>query len=151
MEGRSIEEAPRVDRSLANEFEGDKKLSFWMDVRVEKVFDDGEYDAKLVNVGPKQTKFGVALMWTFEIDGEDVRVNGFTSMSPSTWGKAYQWAAAIAEEIDPKLGWGPEDVIGGECVVALEAAEDDQGVEKNKVVNVKPPKKGKTGTANSPR
>ena len=151
MEGRSIGEAPRVDRSLANEFEGDKKLSFRMDVRVEKVLEDGAYDAKLVNVEQRETKFGDRLMWTFEVDGEDAEVVGFTSMSPSTKAKAYQWAAAIAEEIDPKTGWGPEDLIGGECVVALEAAEDAQGVEKNKVVKVKPPKKGKTGTANSAR
>jgi hypothetical protein len=61
----------------------------------------------------------------------------------STKAKAYQWAAAIAGEIDPKLGWGPEDLIGGECVVVLEAAEDAQGTEKNKVVKVKPPRRNK--------
>ena len=61
-------------------------------------------------------------------------------------------AAAEIRELDAvrprgggtKLGWGPEDVIGGECVVVLEAAEDAQGTEKNKVVKVKPPRKGKT-------
>jgi hypothetical protein len=68
-------------------------------------------------------------------------------MSPSTKAKAYQWAAAIAGEIDPRLGWGPEDLVGGECVVVLEAAEDSQGAEKNKVVKVKPPKKGKINAA----
>ncbi len=50
-------------------------------------------------------------------------------------------------EIDPKLGWGPEELIGGECVVVLEVAEDAQGTEKNKVVKVKPQRKGKTETA----
>jgi hypothetical protein len=45
--------------------------------------------------------------------------------------------------MDPKLGWGPEDLIGGECVVVLEAAEDAQGIDKNKVVKVKPPRKDK--------
>ena len=115
-----------------------------MDVKVEKVLEDGAYDAKLVNVEQKETKFGDRLMWTFQVDGENTEVVGFTSMSPSTKAKAYQWAAAIAGEIDPKLGWGPEDLIGGECVVVLEAAEDAQGTEKNKVVKVKLPKKGKT-------
>jgi hypothetical protein len=86
-------------------------------------------------------------MWTFEVNGENTEVVGFTSMSPSTKAKAYQWAAAIAGEIDPKLGWGPEDLIGGECVVVLEAAEDAQGAEKNKVVKVKPPRKGKITAA----
>jgi hypothetical protein len=115
-------------------------LSFRMDVKVDKLFDDGIYDARLVNVEQKETKFGDRLMWTFEVDAEKAEVVGFTSMSPSTKAKAYQWAAAIADEIDPKLGWGPEDLIGGECIVVLEAAEDAQGTEKNKVVKVKPPR-----------
>jgi hypothetical protein len=119
-------------------------MGFRMDVKMEKVLEDGAYDAKLVNVEQKETKFGDRLMWTFEIDGENTEVVGFTSMSPRTQAKAYQWASAVAGEIDPKLGWGPEDLIGGECVVVLEAAEDAQGTEKNKVVKVKPPRKGKT-------
>jgi hypothetical protein len=119
-------------------------LSFRMDVKVEKLLKDGAYDAKLVNVEQKETKFGDRLMWTFEVDGESTEVVGFTSMSPSTKAKAYQWAAAIIREIDPKLGWGPEDLIGGECVVVLEAVEDAQGTEKNKVVKVKAPRLSKT-------
>jgi hypothetical protein len=115
-----------------------------MDVKVEKILEDGAYDARLVNVEQKETKFGDRLMWTFNIDGENTEVVGFTSKSPSTKAKAYQWAVAIAGEIDPKSGWGPEDLIGGECVVVLEAAEDAQGTEKNKVVKVKPLKKDKT-------
>jgi len=118
-------------------------VTFRMDVRVDKVLEDGAYDAKLVNVEQKETKFGERLMWTFQVDGENAEVVGFTSMSPSTRAKAYQWAAAVAGEIDPKLGWGPEDLIDGECVVVLEAAEDAQGTEKNKVVKVKPPRRNK--------
>jgi hypothetical protein len=121
-------------------------LSFRMDVRVEKVLDDGAYDAKLVNVEQKETKFGDRLMWTFQVDGENTEVVGFTSMSPSTRANAYQCAVAIAGEIDPKVGWGPEDLIGGECIVVLEAAEDAQGTAKNKVVKVKPPSKGRVQT-----
>jgi hypothetical protein len=122
-------------------------VSFKMNVRVEKVLEDGAYDAKLVNVEQKETKFGDRLMWTFGVGEENIEVVGFTSMSPSTKAKAYMWAAAVMGEIDPKLGWGPEDVIGGECIVVLEAAEDAQGTEKSKVVKVKPPRKGKTTAA----
>jgi hypothetical protein len=86
-------------------------------------------------------------MWTFEVGGENIEVVGFTSMSPSTKAKAYQWAAAIADEIDPTLGWGPEDLIGGECIVVLEAAEDAQGTEKNKVVKVKPPRRNEPASS----
>ena len=126
-------------------------MSFRMDVKVEKIFEDGAYDARLVNVEQKETKFGDRLMWTFEVGGENTEVVGFTSMSPSTKAKAYQWAAAIMGEIDPKLGWGPEDLVGGECVVVLEAAEDAQGTEKNKVVKVKPPRKSKTTASDTAR
>jgi hypothetical protein len=126
-------------------------VSFRMDVKVEKVLEDGAYDAKLVNVEQKETKFGDRLCWTFEVEGESTEVVGFTSMSPSTKAKAYEWASAIAGEIDTQLGWGPEDLIGGECVVLLEAAEDAQGTEKNRIAKVTPPKKDKTVTANSPQ
>jgi len=118
-------------------------MSFHMDVRIEKVFEEGPYRAVLVNVEEKDTKFGERLMWTFRLLDKNGEVVGFTSMSPSTKANAYLWAAAIMGEIDPKAGWGPEDVIGGECVVVLEVAEDANGQEKNKVVRVKPPKKEK--------
>jgi len=118
-----------------------------MDVTVEKILEDGSYEATLVNVEQKQTKFGDRLMWTFGVNGENTEVVGFTSMSPSTKAKAYQWASAIAGEIDPRLGWGPEDLIGGECIVVLEAAEDALGTEKNKVVKVKPPRKKGPGAS----
>ena len=116
-------------------------MSFRMEVKVEKVLEDGAYNAKLTNVEQKETKFGDRLMWTFEVDGENTEVVVFTSMSPSTKANAYRWASAIAGEIDPKLGWGPEDLIGEECIVVLEAAEDAQGTEKNKVARVKPKEK----------
>jgi len=111
-----------------------------MDVRVDKVYEEGAYRTILDNVEPKDTKFGERLMWTFRLPEENAEVVGFTSMSPSTKANAYRWAEAIMGHIDPKVGWGPEDVIGGECIVVLEITEDAQGVPKNKVVKVKPAK-----------
>src|SRR5215212_46758 len=114
-------------------------MSFKMDVKVEKVLEDGAYPAVLDSVEQIETKFGERLIWRFTVSAENVEVVGFTSMSPSTRAKAYQWAAAIAGGIDPpKASWGPEDVEGKPCTVVLEAAEDAQGVEKNRVVKVKP-------------
>jgi len=114
-----------------------------MRVRVDAVFPEGYYKAVLVSVEEKETKFGLRLMWTFRlVERDDAEVVGFTSMSPSSRANAYQWAKAIMGEIDPKTGWGSQDVIGGECLVILETAEDAQGFEKNKVVKVKPLKKG---------
>lgn len=112
-------------------------MTFRMDVKVDRVLEDGTYPAVLDNVEEKETKFGDRLMWTFRIPSEDdAEVVGFTSMSPSTKANAYQWAAAIMGEIDPRIGWGPEDVIGGQCRVSLGTYEDAQGVEKNKVEKV---------------
>jgi hypothetical protein len=113
-------------------------MGFHMDVRVDKVFEEGSYRAFLENVEEKDTKYGARLMWTFRLVDESAEVVGFTSMSPSTKAKAYRWAEALTGEIDPMVGWGPEDVIGHECFVALKVAEDAQGVETNKVVEVKP-------------
>jgi hypothetical protein len=115
-------------------------MTFHMNVRVDRVFEEGSYQAILEDIEEKETKFGERLMWTFRLLDENGEVVGFTSMSPSTKANAYRWAEAIMDDIDPKKGWGPEDVIGGECIVVLEITEDAQGVPKNKVVKVKPAK-----------
>jgi hypothetical protein len=112
-------------------------MSFRMDVKVDRVLEDGTYEAVLDDVVDKETKYGERLMWTFRIPSEDdATVVGFTSMSPSTKAHAYTWAAAIMGEIDARIGWGPDDVIGGACRVSLVTYEDAQGVEKNKVEKV---------------
>lgn len=113
-------------------------MSFRMNVRIDKLLEEKPYRAVLVNVEEKDTTHGRRLMWTFRIVDENVEVVGFTSMSPSSRAKAYQWAGALAEEIDPRVGWGPEDVVDRECVVVLKVGEDAQGFRKNKVVDVRP-------------
>ncbi len=118
-------------------------MDFHMDVRIDEVFDEGAYPAVLANVEEKETKFGNRLMWTFDLQGRNAEVVGFTSMSPSSKANAYAWAAAImGGDINPSVGWGPKDVIGRACVVILEVVEDALGAEKNKVAKVKPPKNG---------
>ena len=124
-------------------------MSFRMNVRIDKILDEGPCRAVLENIEEKETKFGWRLMWAFRTLGENVDVVGFTSMSPSTRANPYRWAKALMGEIDPTIGWGPEDVIGRECIVVLEVAEDAQGFEKNKVVDVKPLGKGHEKTDNS--
>jgi len=112
-----------------------------MSVRVEKVLEEGVYDAVLDNVEDRDTKNGERLMWTFRIPSEDdATVVGWSSLSPSTRAKSYQWALALMGEINPKLGWGPEDVIGSKCRVVLSIYEDSQGIEKNGVDRVLRPK-----------
>ena len=73
-------------------------MSFRMDVRIDEVLEEGSYRAVLENVEEKETKFGERLMWTFELPKHNTEVVGFTSKSPSTKAKAYQWAKAIMGE-----------------------------------------------------
>jgi hypothetical protein len=116
-------------------------MSFRMSVRVERVLEEGVYDAILDDVVDKDTKNGQRLMWTFCIPSEDdVNVTGWSSLSPSTRAKAYLWASAIMGEINPKIGWGPEDVIGGKCQVVLDTYEDSNGIKKNGVDRVLKPR-----------
>ena len=118
-----------------------------MDVKVEKTLEEGIYDAVLLDVTQKETVHGESLMWTFAIPNEgDAEVVGFSSMSPSSKAKAYQWASIIMGEIDSKKGWGPEDVIGGNCRIVLGVVEDSNGVEKNKVEKLLKPSKATNRT-----
>lgn len=112
--------------------------NFHMDVRVEKVLEEGVYDAVLQQIEQKESKKDGSrfLLWTFAIQDEAVEIVGFSSMSPSTRGKAYQWASTLMGGIDPKVGWGPRDVIGKPCRVTLITKEDDQGFEENRVDRV---------------
>jgi hypothetical protein len=116
-------------------------MAFRMSVRVEKVLEEGIYDAVLDNVEKKDTKKGERLMWSFRIPSEDdAIVVGWSSLSPHARAKPYQWAATIMGEIDPKTGWGSEDVIGGKSRVVLDTYEDSQGIKKNGVDKVLKPK-----------
>ena len=45
-------------------------------MKVEKVLEDGAYDAKLIDVEQKETKFGDRLMWTSKL----------TERTPRWWG-----------------------------------------------------------------
>jgi hypothetical protein len=44
-----------------------RSMTFHMDVKVEKVLEEGVYDAVLENVVDKDTKNGERLMWTFRM------------------------------------------------------------------------------------
>ena len=55
-------------------------MGFHMDVRIDKVFDEGTYRAVLENVEEKETKFGELLMWSFRLLDENAEVVGFTSL-----------------------------------------------------------------------
>jgi hypothetical protein len=108
-----------------------------MDVKIERTLEEGVYPATLHRVEQKETVHGESLMWTFIVPSEGgAEVVGFSSMSPSTKAKGYGWAAALMGEIDPRIGWGPEDVQEKACRIVLGIVEDANGGEKNRVEKV---------------
>ncbi len=115
-----------------------KVMSLWMGVQEDKVLRPGPYQAVLEDIEVKETAHGERLMWTFDVPSENAQIVGFSSLNEKTSAKAYQWASAIAGEIDPKVGWGPETVKGKRCTIYVDTAKDAQGREKNKVQGVTP-------------
>jgi hypothetical protein len=68
-----------------------------------------------------------------------IEVSGWTSMSPSTQARAYQWAEVLnSGPIDPRAGWGPETVEGKRCLVKVEEYKDTKGETRTKVTEIKP-------------
>jgi hypothetical protein len=121
-------------------------MSFTMEIKHERVLEEETFEAVLDRIEQKTVAFAgeesERLMWAFRVPSEDdVEVVGFTSMSPSTRGKAFAWATAINPDIAESKNWGPDDVAGKPCRVDLEVRKDAQGVEKNAVAKVKPTKK----------
>src|SRR5215217_4595145 len=111
----------------------------FMEVRNDELIEDGTHDAILKSVEKKKNQHGEYWHWTFTLPEHNAEVSGFSSTSPSTQAKAYQWAVRIKSEIASKCGWEPEDVVGRRCLVVVETYEDANGREQKKVVKVKPP------------
>jgi hypothetical protein len=112
-----------------------------MNVKVDEVLDDGEYEAVLDHIDQITTNFQgeekERLKWVFRIpDKDDIEIVGFTSMSPSTRANAYQWAEVLMGKINPRIGWGPKDVGGKRCRIFVGTTKDAQGNEKNRVEKV---------------
>ncbi len=121
-------------------------MSFVMDIKVEKVLEEETFDAILDRIEEKTVTFAgeesERLMWVFTIPAEDdVEIVGFTSKSPSTKAKAFEWATTLNPEIAKSRNWGPEDVVGKHCRVDVGVYKDSSGIQKNKVEKVKPTKK----------
>jgi hypothetical protein len=115
------------------------KMTF-MSIRVDEVIEDGTYDAVLKSIEKNENRHGEYLHWRFTLPEHNAEVSGFSSTSESTQAKAYKWAVALNSELASNVGWEPEDVVGRRCLVVVEAYEDDNSRERNKVVKVKPPK-----------
>jgi hypothetical protein len=110
-----------------------------MEVRKDEPVPPGWYEAECREVEDVDTTFGVRLRWTYLLLEVGAEVSGWTSMSPSTRARAYEWAEVLnGGPIDPKVGWGPETVEGKRCRVKVEAYKDSKGEPRSKVKQVEP-------------
>src|ERR687897_18779 len=114
-------------------------MTWKIEVRKDDPPPPGWYEAECRKVEDVDTTFGVRLRWIFWLPKISAEVSGWTSMSPSTQARAYQWAEVLnGGPIDPKKGWGPETVEGKRCRVKVEEYTDTKGQRRAKVTEIEP-------------
>lgn len=116
-----------------------------INVKSTQVLEDGSYPATLVNIEEKETTYGERLMWSFEIDyeGQTLGKEGWTSKSDSEMGNLVKWAKAILGDVGSDFD--TDDLLGKPCTVVIETYEDKDSNERDKVKNVKAPKRDQKG------
>jgi hypothetical protein len=115
-------------------------MSFRMNIKNEDLLKLGSYSAVLQSIEQKETQYGERLLWLFYVPEEGAELAGFTSLSSSRQTDAFLWATALNSEIADKHTWGTEDVEGRKCTLVVLIYPGTK-VEKNKVIEVKPPRK----------
>lgn len=103
------------------------------------------YPAVLKGFGEYENQWGPRMVWQFEIEHEGTvyEAAGFTSYSFAN-GKMkstlIKWSEALLGELPEEFD--TDDLIGKPCRVDIENYTKENGITKNKVVAVKPAKKG---------
>jgi hypothetical protein len=114
-------------------------MTWKMEVRKDHPAPPGWHEAECRKVEDVDTAFGMRLRWMYWLLKMGAEVSGWTSMSPSTNARAYQWAEVLnGGPIDPKSGWGPGTVEGKRCMVKVENYKDSKGQLRSKVTEIKP-------------
>ena len=114
-------------------------MTWKMEIRKDDPVPPGWYEAECRKVEDVDTVHGIRLRWMYWLPKIGAEVSGWTSMSPSTKARAYQWAEVLnGGPIDPKAGWGPETVEGKRCWVKVEAYKDSKGESRTKVTEIRP-------------
>ena len=114
-------------------------MTWKMEVRKDDPAPPGWHEAECRKAEDVDTAFGRRLRWMYWLPKIGAEVSGWTSMSPSTKARPYQWAEVLnGGPIDPAVGWGPETVEGKRCWVKVEAYKDSKGETRTKVTEIKP-------------
>jgi hypothetical protein len=112
-------------------------MSFRIEVKSDKPLEPGTYQAELRSVEEKETQYGERLFWLFDVAEHNAEVAGFTSLSSSSQAFATLWASALNPDISSQRSWGPDDVVGKDCILDLTIVEDQKGRKKNKILQVR--------------
>jgi hypothetical protein len=118
-----------------------EQIMFRIEVKSDKPLEPGTYQAKLRSVEEKETQYGERLLWLFNVPEHGAEVAGFTSRSSSSQAFATLWASALNPDISSQRSWGPDDVVGRECVLEVTIVKDQKGRKKNKILQVRPARK----------
>lgn len=112
---------------------------FRIDLNNDQPLEDGSYEATLEGIEQKETRsYGTKLMWRFRVDEHNTEVIGWTNPSPSKRSRSFEYATALNPAVASQKSWGPEDVIGRDCILVVEIVEGEDGRIKNKILKVKP-------------
>jgi hypothetical protein len=123
-------------------------MTWKMEVRKDDPAPPGWHKAECRKVEDVDTIHGMRLRWQYWLPEIKIEVSGWTSMSPSTKARAYQWAEVLnGAPIDPAVGWGPETVEGKRCWAKVEEYKDSKGETRTKVTEIKPIDKDPEGDA----
>ena len=112
---------------------------FRITIANDQPLEDGSYQATLQGIEKRDTRYGEdRLMWRFRANEHNIEVVGWTSPSTSQKSKAFGWATTLNPVIASQRSWGPNDVIGKDCILVVEVYEAQDGRIKNKILKVKP-------------
>lgn len=108
--------------------------------------DESPYAATLTGFGETEGQYGPRLVWQFEVEVDDevVEAAAFSSYSMADGKKQsnlIKWTKALVGEL-PEEGIDLDDLIGKACRVDVTNYTKQNGIVKNKVTEVRAPKKG---------
>lgn len=111
------------------------------------VLEEDIYPATLTGFGETEGQFGPRLVWQFEVEheGEVVEAAAFSSYSMADGKKQsnlIKWTKALLGGEIPDDGIDLDDLVGKACRVDVTNYTKQNGIVKNKVTEVRAPKKG---------
>lgn len=110
----------------------------------------GEYPATIKAAEPEDGKFGTQVKFTFDLgtvvdmndEDRECTLIAWCAAKLNPKSKLWQWAKAAGIELDEdEPGLDTDDMIGKRVTLAVTTYTKEDGTERNKVSDIKPPRK----------